>query len=476
MTPESSEQIYSLFNEIYRTGNSIKEVGYEIIKKDGSHRFHEMSASLMQDRTGQPIGFRGISRDITENKKLEDQLMQSQKLETVGKLSAGISHDFNNLLTTIIGNVELALMDLGKEEPLHEIFEEIKEAGERAASLTRQLLSFSRKQILQPTVMNLNDTVRDTEKMLRRIIGEDIELRTILAPNLAEVEADIGQMEQVIMNLVVNARDAMPKGGKLTIETAHIILDEDYARVHVAVTPGSYIMLAVSDTGIGMTKEVQARIFEPFFTTKEKGKGTGFGLSTAYGIVKQSGGNIFVYSEPGKGATFKIYLPAIASAQARPPAKADRGGRARRAGLPRVEEAAPGQKKAEIKEETLDGSETVLLVEDDEMVRNMALKILNRYGYTVLYPTDGQEALRICREHEGPIHLMLTDVVMPGMGGRNLAEQAQVVRPDLKVLFMSGYTDNAIVHHGVLEEGIAFLKKPFTPEGMARKVREVLGD
>ncbi|MEW6666530.1 MAG: PAS domain S-box protein [Thermodesulfobacteriota bacterium] len=396
--------------------------------------------------------------DVTERKrsegekaKLQAELLQSQKLEAVGKLTGGIAHDFNNLLTPIIGNADMALSDLRADDPLHEVMEEIRNAGARAASLVRQLLAFSRKQILQPGILDLNGVLRDMEKMLRRIIGEDIDLETLLTPQLGRVEADVGQTEQVLMNLVVNARDAMPRGGKLTIETSNVDLDEAYARNHISVIPGRYVMLAISDTGVGMAKEVQAQLFEPFFTTKEKGKGTGLGLSTVYGIVKQSRGNIWVYSEPGRGSTFKIYLP-------------------------RVEEPGRVVEKFEKKEEPLQGSETVLVVEDDKMVRNMTLKILQKYGYTVLCARDGQEALRISKEHKGFIDLMLTDIVMPGMSGKDLAEELKGIQPGLKVLFMSGYTDNAIVHHGILDEGIAFLQKPFTPEGLARKVREALGD
>jgi len=395
-------------------------------------------------------------RDISKRKRadeqmahLQDQLRQAQKVEAIGQLAGGIAHDFNNALTVILGNAEMALRDLGKEHPLYGMIREIKKAGERASNLTRQLLAFSRRQILQPEVLDLNDVVLRMEKMLRRIIGENIGLETHLTPELGSVEADPGQVEQVIVNLAVNARDAMPEGGTLTIETKTVELDEDYARTRLGVRPGNYVMLSVGDTGIGMTKEIQARIFEPFFTTKGKELGTGLGLSTVYGIVKQSKGNIWAYSEPGMGTVFRIYLPL-------------------------VEKAVSKHKDTSGEIQIPHGSETVLLVEDEEMVREIVLKFLKKYGYTVLSSADGREALKICREHKGRIHLLLTDVVMPGMSGKELARQAMELLPDLKVLFMSGYTDNAIDQQGVLEKGVAFIEKPFTHQGLAWKLRWVL--
>jgi len=384
-----------------------------------------------------------------EKSVLEVQFQQAQKLEAVGLLTGGVAHDFNNLLTTIIGNAELAIGEVGKDSPLHEFLEDIKGAGERAAALTRQLLAFSRKQILQPEVVDLNEVMANVERILRRVIRESIEIKIILSPDLGQVYVDVCQMEQVLMNLAVNAQDIMPEGGKLIFETSNAELDETYARTHIGVTPGRYVLLAVTDTGFGMTKEVHAKIFEPFFTTKEKGKGTGLGLSTVYGIIKQSKGNIWVYSEPGKGSTFKVYLP-------------------------RVEETARIKEEAEEVAESLQGSETILLVEDDGMVRNTTLKILQKYGYSVLCARGGEEALHICRQHKAPVQLMLTDVVMPGMNGKELAKRLEELRPEIKVLFMSGYTDNAIVHNGLLDKGIAFIPKPLTPMGLARKVREVL--
>jgi PAS domain S-box-containing protein len=427
---------------------------YRIIAKDGSERIVNDWTYIVRAHDGSITHYRGILEDITERKlaekerkSLEQQLMQSQKLEAVATLTTGIAHDFNNLLSAIIGNAEMALMDLGKEEPLYEVMVEINEAAKRAASLTRQLLAFSRKQILQPEIFDLNNVIRGMDKILRRIIGEDVEIQTILSADLGRIETDVVQIEQILMNLIINAKDAMPTGGKITIETANVELDEVYAASHVAVVPGAYVMLAVSDTGCGMTKEDQARIFEPFYTSKKKG--TGLGLSTVYGIVKQSNGNIWVYSEPGKGSAFKIYLP-------------------------RMEKPGSGTKKAVKKRQSLRGSETILVVEDDEMVRNMVLSALRRYGYTVLMAADGQEALLISREHEGSIDLVLTDVVMPRMSGKEVAEEIETIRQEMKVLYMSGYTDNAIVHHGVLQEGVAFLQKPFPPESLLSKVREVL--
>ena len=397
-----------------------------------------------------------LASDITERKHAEDalqateeQLRQSQKMEAVGKLAGGVAHDFNNLLTAISGHSELSLRRLGADDPLRRNVEVIKSASDRAATLTRQLLAFSRKQVLQPKVLDLNDVVIETNKLLRRLIGEDIDLLTVLEPSLGQIKADPGQIGQVLMNLSVNARDAMPRCGKLTIETSNIYIDEDYARRHVSVSPGWYVMLAVSDTGCGMDEATRKRIFEPFFTTKEVGKGTGLGLSTVYGIVKQSGGSIWVYSEVGRGTTFKIYLPRTDQIVEHP--EVDGG-----------HDEAPA------------GTETVLLVEDEEIVRDMTHEILRMSGYHVLESSRGSEALSVCEQHKGPIHLMLTDVVMPQMSGRELAERLMPLRPEMRVLYMSGYTDDAIVHHGVLDEGMAFIEKPFTPNALARKVRESL--
>ncbi|MCU0595307.1 MAG: transporter substrate-binding domain-containing protein [Desulfobacterota bacterium] len=425
-------------------------------RKDGQARLLAWWCRAVKEESGTVSGVLSTARDITERKKaeaerqnLQDQLLQAQKMESVGRLAGGVAHDFNNILTTIIANADMALADAEKNSPLRDYLQEIVAAGKRAAGLTRQLLAFSRKQVLQPEVVKLNKVVMGMEKMLRRLIGEEIEMKTILASHLGLVEADIGQLEQVILNLAVNAKDAMPRGGTLTLEAANVDLDEEYAKAHVAVRPGPYVMLCMSDTGVGMSREIQARLFEPFFSTKEKGKGTGLGLATTYGIVKQSKGNIWVYSEEGKGSVFKIYLPRVDKSE-----KAD---------------------KAKLSASVVrGGTETILIVEDEPMVRNLAVKVLDRYGYHVLSAENGREALESSRGHGGPIHLMLTDVVMPGMSGRELVEMLREVRPEMKVLYMSGYTDDAIVCHGILEKGIAFIQKPFTPEDMARKVREVL--
>ena len=441
-------------------GKFEKEIGekgflrdYEITfrKKDGTEMDCLLNTTLRRANDGSILAYQGIIRDITEQKKLEAQFRQAQKMEAIGILAGGVAHDFNNILTTIIGNASLALMKVSKDDPLREEIEEIREAGERAASLTRQLLAFSRKQIIRPEILDLNELLTDIEKMLGRLIGEDIELLTIPGPELWQVEADPGQIEQVIMNIAINARDAMPKGGKLTVETANVDVDGSYFRKHgiKEKQPGTYIMLAVSDTGIGMDKETQEHIFEPFFTTKEIGKGTGLGLSTVYGIVKQNNGFIWVYSEPGQGSIFKIYLPK---------AKGD----------------VASEKKEQHPVIELGGSETVLIVEDDDSLRKLARTVLKQRGYKVLEAENGEDALRVSEAHDGSIDLLIADVVMPKMGGKETAERLQPLYPQMKVIYMSGYTDNAILHHGVLAPGLNFFEKPFTPEGLARKVREIL--
>jgi two-component system, cell cycle sensor histidine kinase and response regulator CckA len=385
-------------------------------------------------------------------KRSEEQLLQSQKLEAVGRLAGGIAHDFNNLLTAIIGYCDLSLRNLPGNINLRRNLTEIKRAGERAEGLTRHLLAFSRKQVMQPKVFILNEVVVDLENMLRRMIGEDVKLRTSLGKELGQVKADPGQIEQVIMNLVVNARDAMPRGGAVVIETANVILNDGYTGQQAPVRPGAYVLLAVSDTGMGMDADIIEHIFEPFFTTKEVGKGTGLGLSMAYGIVKQSGGYIWVYSEVGKGSTFKIFLPRV-----------DEQAEAYR--------AEPGQATAAAR-----GSATILLAEDADEVRALASEILEYSGYEVLSATTGAEALSLCETNKSPIHLLLTDVIMPEMSGPELAQQLQRLHPEMRVLYMSGYTQDAIVDHGVLREGTHFLQKPFTPDSLAAKVREALGE
>jgi len=421
---------------------------FRIRTRKGDYRVGEFAATP-QYREGQLAGILGICRDVTERLSLEQQLRQAQKMEAVGRLAGGGAHDFNNILTAITGYADLLLEDLGTTDRRRDDIAEIRKAAERAAGLTRQLLAFSRQQVMQVRVLDLNDVVADTQNMLGRLLGEDIALVTRLDPALGAVKADPGQLEQVIMNLAVNARDAMPGGGKLTIETANAELDDTYVREHFPARPGSYVMLAVSDTGTGMSDEVQSHLFEPFFTTKEKGKGTGLGLATVYGIVKQSGGYIWVYTEPGHGTTFKIYLPRVAGAPA---------------------QRASGPKASPVGA----GTETVLLAEDEAAVRAVARHALERQGYTVLEASSGEAALDLAERHSGRIHLLLTDVIMPGMNGRALALRLSELRPDLRVVYMSGYTEEAITRHGVLEPGLTYVQKPFTPEGLARKVREVL--
>jgi len=393
-----------------------------------------------------------IVRDVTDQKRLEEQFLQSQKMESVGRLAGGIAHDFNNILTAIIGNAELALMSLSRDDPLYEDINEIKMSGERASDLTRQLLAFSRRQIVVPKLINLNSTLINMHKMLKRIVGEDIEIVTVPAENLWNVKVDPGQIEQVLTNLVVNARDAMPEGGKLTIETANVDLDDEYCQTHADTIPGSYVMMAVSDTGVGMDEETAALVFEPFFTTKETGKGTGLGLSTCYGIVKQNNGNIWVYSEPGQGTTIKVYLP-------------------------RSIEKETGFSETKEPDDSFRGTETILVAEDEPSVRKMTVRILQERGYAVYEASNGEEALRlVLREEPGEIHLLLTDIIMPRMGGKELYSRIKNMIPGIRVLFMSGYTDNSIVHHGVLEDGVAFLQKPFTPSDVVKKVRHVLDE
>ncbi len=370
-------------------------------------------------------------------------------MEAVGQLAGGVAHDFNNLLMIVNGYGDILLGQLPTDDTRRGHVMEILSAGQRAASLTRQLLAFSRRQVLAPAVLDLNAVVKNMDKMLRRLIGEDINLVMVASEGLWNVKADPGQIEQVIINLAVNARDAMPQGGKLTIETANVDLDEHYAQAHADSKPGPHVMLGVSDTGTGMDTQTKARIFEPFFTTKGLGKGTGLGLSTVFGIVKQSGGNIWVYSELGSGTSFKIYLPRVKEA---------------------LEQAEPAMAQTASRQ----GSETVLVVEDEEAVRVLVRRVLEANGYHVLEASHGAAALVTCDEHKDPIHLLMTDLIMPEMSGRQLAEQVSAQRPEMKILYMSGYTDNAILHHGGLQSGANFLQKPFTPDTLVRKLRAVL--
>jgi PAS domain S-box-containing protein len=414
-----------------------------MMRKDGTVIDVESNARVLPDGA-----LLSTTRDVTQRKGLEEQLRQAQKMEAVGRLAGGVAHDFNNVLTAIFGYADLLIEDLPAQGSARQDLEEIRKAAQRASALTRQLLAFSRQQVLEPTVLSLNDLVEDIDKMVQRLLGENVELRLSLGKSIGNIRADSGQLQQVIMNLAVNARDAMPQGGKLLIETGNAALTEQYAELHQPVIPGHYVLLAFSDTGVGMSAEVKARIFEPFFTTKEKGRGTGLGLSTVYGIVKQSGGYVWVYSEVGRGTTFKIYLPRVDAP---------------------VEPSAPPRETR-----SLTGTETILLAEDDEILRPLSTGLLERLGYHVLAAEDAMQALAVAGAHDGPIHLLVADVVMPGTSGRELARRLAEVRPDTKVLYISGYTDDAIVHHGMLEPGLNFLQKPFTPDVLARKVRELL--
>src|SRR2546422_1061792 len=418
-------------------------------RKDAKTITVRHSARVVRDAEGRVQYFNVLVEDITERKLLEAQLRQAQKMEAVGRLAGGIAHDFNNLLTAITGYTDLALADLREGDPMRQDMEEILRAAHRAAELTHQLLAFSRQQVLAPRVLDLNEVVQRVDKMLRRLVGEDVELQSVLAPGLGHVKADPGQLEQVIVNLAVNARDAMPTGGKLTIETADVEMAETRGRDLTTVPAGRYVMLAITDSGTGMDEGTKARTFEPFSTTKELGNATGLGLATVYGIVKQSGGVIWVYSEPGHGTTFKTYLPRVEGA---------------------ADTVAPPVGRAAVPR----GTETVLIVEDEAAVRALAKTALARKGYRVLEAANGGEALLLCESEQSPIHLLVTDVVMPGLGGADLARRLAPLRPHMKVLFISGYADQAAARHGTIEPGAAYLEKPFSLDALARKVREGL--
>jgi PAS domain S-box-containing protein len=430
-------------------GESVRNVEMMIVPNEGKPRALVASGQPVTDGAGRRVGAVVALHDMTERRSLERQLHQSQKMEAIGRLAGGVAHDFNNLLGVIMGYSEMVLTDTASDDPRRGRIEQIRKSGERAASLTRQLLAFSRKQILEPRVLDLYALLADMDKMLRRLVGEDIKLVTRPHPLLPPIKADPGQIEQIVMNLVVNARDAMPRGGTITIETSCVELSRDAVRAVEGARPGSYVKLVVADTGIGMTPEVQSQIFEPFYTTKEAGSGTGLGLSTVYGIVTQSGGHIAVMSEPGRGTRFEIYLP----------------------------QGDEGTALTSVRTATLEspaGTETILVVEDEPMVREMLCDSLREFGYAVLSAGEAVEAERRCREHSGPIHLLISDVILPGVGGRELAQKLTALRPEMKLLFMSGYTDDAVVRHGILTAGVMFLQKPFTLVGMARKIREVL--
>jgi hypothetical protein len=441
-------RVRSAFESLFR-GSGQFDIEYRLRRKDDAWIWiHDRGVATFEEG-GRRYAY-GLYTDVTERKRLEEQFLQAQRMEGLGRLAGGIAHDFNNLLTVISGYTERVLEELPAESPVRPHVEEILAAGKRAAALTRQLLAFSRRQVFKPVPVDLNRILAGLHTMLERLVGDDVELVTAGAPNLWSVNADAGQIEQVVVNLVVNGRDAMPRGGRITIETANVQLDESYARSHLQAKAGPHVLLSVSDTGHGMSPEVRKHLFEPFFTTKEQGKGTGLGLSTVHGIVRQSGGHVEVYSEPNMGSVFKVYLPASSVAAAAEPASAPPAG-----GAPR-------------------GTETVLIAEDSDTVRRLAREILEAYGYTVLTARDGYEAFKICEDFAGPIHLLLADAVMPSVSGPELADFALALRPELKILYMSGYSEKIVEEPRLLGPGRAFLQKPFSVDSLVRKVRDVL--
>jgi len=454
---ETAQRLYEVFHRIFTAGEPEFLFTYEIIRKDGSVRTQQMNASLMRNSSGNIIGFRNLARDVTELKraeeekiKLERQLVQAQKMESIGRLAGGVAHDFNNMLTVILGYVELIKSRLPQDNDFLRDMLEIEKAAIRSRDLTSQLLSFSRKQIIAPKHMDLNGLIAGAQKTLARLIGEDVDLRFYPGTDLWKIKFDPSQMEQILVNLAANARDAMPDGGKLTIETGNIHLNEDYCKIHIGSRPGYYVMLGISDDGSGMEKETLQHIFEPFFTTKETGQGTGLGLATVYGIVKQNDGFINPYSEPGRGTTFKIYIP-----------------RSMEEGevLEDIQEPLP-----------VSGTGTVLLVEDDDMVRQITTEMLEAIGYKTLAMGNPLEVLSLFEKGDVSINLVITDVMMPKMNGNELRDRIEAIRPGIKVLFMSGYTPNVIIHQGVLKEGVHFIQKPFSLSEIARKVHDALDD
>lgn len=449
MDRQNAEKTFQAYKRVFETGESNPEFVVEIMRKDGAKRYCSVSLSLVRQSDETPVGFRGILRDITERRHLEEQLRQAVKMEAIGRMAGGIAHDFNNLLTAIMGFASMLGLRLTDDQKNLAMVQQISRAADRAAELIRQLLAFSRRQVLDVRVVSLNYLVRETENMLRRLIGEDIELVTVLDPAAGNVRADPTQIEQIVLNLAVNARDAMPGGGSLRIETRNVYLDGGYANSNPDVKAGHYVLLSVGDTGHGMDSETCSRVFDPFFTTKDKGVGTGLGLSTVYGIVKQHEGHISVYSELACGTTFKVYLP--------------------RVDQPLVASGPPARP-----EQFPEGTETILLVEDESSVRETAAEALQMLGYAVLAAASPSEAKALASEHSGQIHLLLTDVVLPQMDGRSLFEDLVLTRPQMRVLYVSGYTENFIVHSGVLDPHVSFLPKPFTLDSLARKVREVL--
>ncbi|MDQ7785429.1 MAG: PAS domain S-box protein [Desulfomonilaceae bacterium] len=449
MDPHTARHVYEAYNKVYRTGIANPDFRTEIVRKDGTRKHVSASISPIRDGNHDVIGFRGMFRDTTEVMQLEQQLRHAVKMEAIGQLAGGVAHDFNNLLTAMIGYSDLLAKELPDGAPYMDRVIGIRNAARSAAGLTQQLLAFSRKQVLDVKVMDLNELIAGLEGMLRRLIGEDVDLTTSYGSSLGFVKADPGQVEQVLVNLTVNSRDAMPEGGTLTIETANVFLDDNYAESHAEVRPGPYVMAAVSDNGTGIEPELLTRVFDPFFTTKKQGSGTGLGLSTVYGIVKQHSGHVSVYSEKNAGTTFKVYLP-------------------------RVDGDAERRPRPTVPAEVRGGVETILVVEDEETVRNLVSEALEELGYTVVRVGSPEEAIRTSADHPGPIHLLLTDVVLPQMDGKSLFEFLAPSRPDMKVLYISGYTENFIVRRGVLEPGIHFLQKPFTVDDLARKVREAL--